>query len=168
MARSQAVHSGGRPESFPGCSRTVPGLLLLWAHPVHGRLRIPSTTFATVIAGAVLAELLLNGSITVDERRITGFQPLGVPGRVIADRVAATLRRSQAGRAAAGALSPASPAEERDRQLAGLIGVARLEHRLYPGRPLAPIRRAVRELPRTLPIARAAKRAVQRRSSDGG
>ncbi|MER7768290.1 hypothetical protein [Kitasatospora sp. NPDC096140] len=39
-----------------------------------------------------------------------------------------------------------------------LIGVSGLEHRLYPGRPGAPIRRAVRKPARDLPIPQAVRR----------
>ncbi|GAA2799807.1 GPP34 family phosphoprotein [Kitasatospora sp. CM 4170] len=52
-------------------------LLLLCAEPVRGRLRIPQSAFYWAVPGSVLAELQLGGAITVDGRRITGFQPLG-------------------------------------------------------------------------------------------
>lgn len=51
-------------------------LLLLCADPRTGRIRQP-LNFHRVIAGAVLAELLVRGAITVEKRHITGFQPLG-------------------------------------------------------------------------------------------
>ncbi|WP_316529090.1 GOLPH3/VPS74 family protein [Kitasatospora brasiliensis] len=204
-------------------------LLLLCAEPVHGRLRVPTTALPTALTGAVLAELQLRGAITVDNHRITGFQPLGdhdelaagvlaelaragksrrhttiehalrrmphhraqryfldrlteqgalavrtrrflgLPyrrwtavrpdaGALIAERVAATLART-------GTLGPTTPAEERDWQLAGLIGAARLENRLYRGAAGAPTRHAVRHLARSLPIAHAVKRVVAARSS---
>ncbi|MFD0279142.1 GPP34 family phosphoprotein [Kitasatospora sp. NPDC127111] len=234
----------------PPVHRSIPEeLLLLCADPVHGRLRIPSGSFHRVIAGGVVAELLVTGAITVEDRRITGFRPLGghdevaagvlarleaagksrrrlgldvvirrVPrkpgsapfldrlaadglltveqrrflglsyrrhvatrpgvGQEIAARVAATLAReghaTAAGPSAAGvsAAGPAlaEPAEaERDRQLAGLIGAARLQRRLYPGAAGAPTRRAVRQLVRELPIARAVQRVVASDSAvDGG
>ncbi|MFE4514006.1 GPP34 family phosphoprotein [Kitasatospora sp. NPDC056783] len=86
-------------------------------------------------------------------RRWTAVRPDA--GALIAGRVAATLART-------GTDGPATPAEERDRQLAGLIGAARLENRLYRG---APTRHAVRRLARSLPIAHAVKRAVAARGS---
>ncbi|MGW2869488.1 GOLPH3/VPS74 family protein [Kitasatospora sp. NPDC001225] len=52
-------------------------LLLLCADPADGRLRIPALTLSTAVAGAVLAELQLAGTITVDGRRITGHRPPG-------------------------------------------------------------------------------------------
>ncbi|GAA0667244.1 hypothetical protein GCM10010193_18560 [Kitasatospora atroaurantiaca] len=58
-------------------------LLLLCADPVTGRLARPAS-FARVIAGGVLAELLLAGAITVDGRRISGYQPLGTTEPVAA------------------------------------------------------------------------------------
>ncbi|MFJ3792079.1 GPP34 family phosphoprotein [Kitasatospora sp. NPDC090091] len=59
-------------------TRSLPEeLLLLCAEPVRGRLRIPQSAFYWAVPGSVLAELQLGGAITVDGRRITGFQPLG-------------------------------------------------------------------------------------------
>ncbi|AUY51651.1 GPP34 family phosphoprotein [Streptomyces sp. CB01881] len=210
-------------------ARSIPEeLLLLCADPVRGRLRIPYATFYRVIAGGAVAELLVTGAITVEERRITGFQPLGAHDEVaagvlarlekagkrkqqlgldlalrgiprkpgltpyldrltadglltvekhrflglpyrrhvatrpdvrqeIAARVAATLAREGGAPAAAG---PDGQPAERDRQLAGLIGAARLDRRLYPGSTGAPTRRAIRQLTKELPIARAVRRAI--------
>ncbi|MFE2724403.1 hypothetical protein [Kitasatospora sp. NPDC059327] len=56
-----------------------------------------------------------------------------------------------------------SPAAERDRQPAGLVGAAGLHYRLYPGAKGAPTRRVMRRLVTGLPIARAVRRA---RSAD--
>lgn len=50
-------------------------LLLLCADPSTGKIRTP-TGFHRAMAGAVLAELLLTGGLTVDDRRITAYQPL--------------------------------------------------------------------------------------------
>ncbi|MFJ9773825.1 GPP34 family phosphoprotein [Kitasatospora sp. NPDC101157] len=201
-------------------------LLLLCADPVSGRLRSP-TAFPTAVAGAVLAEMQLTGTITVEDRRITAFVPsgdhdelttrvltaleragtgrhrttldhalgtlryrsghrrhldrltdqgvltvrtpvfLGLPrrrwtavrpdtGALIAERVAATLART------AGS-GPTTPSEQRDHQLAGLIGAARLERRLYRGTAGEPTRRAVRQLAHSLPVPQAVNRAVARR-----
>ncbi|WP_183107046.1 GPP34 family phosphoprotein [Streptomyces sp. 1114.5] len=201
-------------------------LLLLCADPATGRLRSP-TTFPTAVAGAVLAELQLTGTITVEDRRITAFRPLddhdelaarvlteldraggsrhrttldhalgelryrnaprrhldrltdqgvltvrtpgflGLPrrrwtavrpntGALIAERVAATLARTADS-------GPTTPAEQRDHQLAGLIGAAGLERRLYRGAEGEPARRAVRRLARSLPVPAAVSRAVARR-----
>ncbi|MEV7772537.1 GPP34 family phosphoprotein [Kitasatospora sp. NPDC086791] len=204
-------------------SRPLPEelLLLCAAHPQHGRFRAPTAEFHHVVAGAVLAELLLAGAITVDERYITGHQPFGArdeveagvlarleakgksrfrpgldqaitrvpnpPGyrfhldRLVAEGYCTVQERrflglpwrtypatrpelgpQTAARVAATLLGPEGgddrPTAERDRQLAGLIGVAGLEHRLYPGRTGAPVRRAVRKLARELPIPRAVGR----------
>ncbi|WP_406198754.1 GPP34 family phosphoprotein [Kitasatospora sp. NBC_01560] len=219
----------------PSDRRPIPEeLLLLCADPVDGRLRVPAATYHRVLAGGVVVELLLDGAITVEERRITGYRPLGgqdevaagvlarledagkrrngfsldrairqVPrrpgsapflarlaadgfvtveqrrflglpyrrhvatrpgiGQEIAARVAATLARE-----AGGAGAPAdgrSAADERDRQLAGLIGAGRLDRRVYPGPAGAATRRAVRLLVRELPVARAVRRAVDADSS---
>ncbi|MFI6846874.1 GPP34 family phosphoprotein [Kitasatospora sp. NPDC050467] len=213
----------------PPNARSIPEeLLLLCADPVRGRLRTPHSTLHRVIAGGVVAEMLMSGAITVEGRRITGFQPLGahdevgagvlarlekagkrdqrlgldlvirrVPrkpgpapfldrltsdgllvvetrrflglpyrrhaatrptmGQEIAARVAATLAHE----------GDESPAAERDRQLAGLIGAARLERRLYPGSAGAPTRRAVRRLTRELPIAGAVRRVITSDSAAG-
>ncbi len=201
-------------------SRTVPEeLLLLHADPRDGRIRTPSS-FHRVLAGGVLVELLVTGAISVDGRRITGYQPLGrhdpVTAAVLAglgrsgkrrppaldaavrrvprSAVAAFLhalagqglvrveqhrflgviprRRFRAtvpgvaqeiaGRLRASVLSvPGGPAPvERDRQLAALLGVARLDRRLYPGPENKQLRRAVRVLARELPVARAVKRVL--------
>ncbi|MFJ8625778.1 GPP34 family phosphoprotein [Kitasatospora sp. NPDC093550] len=176
-------------------------LVLLCAHPTHGRFRHPAGEFHHVVAGAVLAELLLDGAISVEKHHITGYQPFGARDEVaagvltrleargksrfrpgldqaiaripnppghryyldhltaegyftveekrflglpwhlhrlvrpevrtwIAARAATTLRDPD------GALG--RPTAARDRQLAGLIGVASLEHRLHPGRDGAP------------------------------
>ncbi|MEU6232144.1 GPP34 family phosphoprotein [Kitasatospora sp. NPDC047058] len=236
----------------PSVRRSIPEeLLLLCADPVRGRLRIPAGSFHRVIAGGVVAELVLTGAVTVEDRRITGFQPLGghdevaagvlarleaagksrhrlglehvvrrIPrkpgaapfldrltaaglltveqrrflglpyrlhvatppgiGQEIAARVAATLAR-EGGAAVGGAAADPSPvsraalppaeraAAERDRQLAGLIGAARLQRRLYPGAAGAPTRQAVRRLVRELPVARAVQRVIASDSAgDGG
>ncbi|MBO1417313.1 GPP34 family phosphoprotein [Streptomyces sp. FH025] len=198
-------------------------LLLLCADPARGRFLNPSPHLNQVIAGAVLAELLLAGAITVEKQRITGYQPLGAadeiaagvlarleakgksrfrpwlvdalrriperPGyrfhldrlvaqgyytveeerflglprrrylptrpdltRQIAERVAATLL--------AGDRGAGRPTAERDRQLAGLISVAGLERRLYPGRDGAPVRRATGRLARELPVPRAVRDVI--------
>ncbi len=210
------------PVTTPSDTRPLPEeLMLLCAHPKSGRFRAPVSEFQHVVAGAVLAELLLAGAITVDKHHITGYQPfgardeveagvlarlegkgksrfrplldraitrvpdppgyrfhldrlveqgcytveekhfLGLPwrshlltrpelGQQIAARVAATLSDPRGG--------DGRPAAERDRQLAGLIGVAGLEHRLYPGRPGALVRRAVRKAAWELPIPQAVRR----------
>ncbi|MFB7616449.1 GPP34 family phosphoprotein [Kitasatospora sp. NPDC056181] len=215
-------------------ARSIPEeLLLLCADPVRGRLRIPYATFYRVIAGGTVAELLVTGAITVEERRITGFRPLGAHDEVaagvlarleaagkrrqqlgldlalrriprkpgltpyldrltadglltvekhrflglpyrrhvatrpdvrqeIAARVAATL--AYEGGAAAG---PDGQSAERDRQLAGLIGAARMDRRLYPGSTGAPTRRAILQLTKELPIARAVRRAINSDSAAG-
>lgn len=210
-------------------SRTIPEeLVLLCASPADGRLRMPSS-FHRVLAGGVLAELLLTGAISVEGRRITGFQPLGDhepvaagvltrlggPGRRKAPAALdTTLRRIRRGevqalvesfatrgllsierrrllgvlpyrqvtstepdaareiaaRLRATVLSPPGwpGAAERDRQLAGLLGAARLERRLYPGAENAQVRRTVRVLARELPIARAAQRAISADSAAAG
>ncbi|MFC8454467.1 GPP34 family phosphoprotein [Kitasatospora sp. NPDC057223] len=201
-------------------SRTVPEeLLLLHADPRDGRIRTPST-FHRVLAGGVLAELLVTGAISVDGRHITGYRPLGqhdpVAAGVLAelgrarkgrppglDRAVRRVPRSAvtaclhtlagqgavrverrrllgvvpyrrfsattpqvaqqiAGRLRASVLpvpGGAGPVE-RDRQLAALVGVARLDRRLYPGPENKQLRRAVRVLARDLPIARAVKRVL--------
>ncbi|KJS55254.1 hypothetical protein VM98_14445 [Streptomyces rubellomurinus subsp. indigoferus] len=111
-----------------------------------------------------LDRLTGQGALTVTTHRF-----LGLPHRrwtavrpdtaaLIAGRVAATLARTADS-------GPATPAEERDHQLAGLIGAARLDRRLYPGAAGAPTRRAVRQLARSLPVAGAVKRALDRRRS---
>ncbi|MFJ9951171.1 GPP34 family phosphoprotein [Kitasatospora sp. NPDC091207] len=107
----------------------------------------------------LLDRLAADGVITVETRRFLGLpyrrrtatRP-GI-GQEIAGRVAATLARG----------GDRSPAAERDRQLAGLVGAAGLHYRLYPGAKGAPTRRAVRRLVTELPIARAVRRA---RSAD--
>ncbi|MER7580893.1 GPP34 family phosphoprotein [Kitasatospora sp. NPDC097691] len=213
-------------------SRPLPEeLILLCAHPKHGRFRAPVSEFHHAVAGAVLAELLLAGAITVEKRHITGYQPFGARDEVEAgvlarleakgksrfrpvldqaitrvpnppghrfhlDRLVAQgcytvaekrilglpwrthlltrpeLRQQTADRVAATLLNPHPsdprltdppgggdrPSVERDRQLAGLIGVSGLEHRLYPGRSGAPVRRAVRKLAWDLPIPQAVRR----------
>ncbi|GHF62392.1 GOLPH3/VPS74 family protein [Kitasatospora xanthocidica] len=202
-------------------------LLLLCAHPAHGRFRVPASQFHHVVAGAVLAELVLGGAVTVEKHRITGYQPFGARDEVAAgvlarleargksrfrpgldqalaqvpdppghrfhlDRLTAAgyyaveekrflglpwrthrllrpdLREETAARVAATLLAPdggaGRPTAERDRQLAALIHVASLDHRLYPGRPGAPVRRAARKLAGELPVPRAVQRI--RSSSD--
>ncbi|MBD0676152.1 GOLPH3/VPS74 family protein [Streptomyces sp. CBMA156] len=217
-------------------------LLLLCADPAGGRLRVPSLTVSTAVAGAVLAELLLAGAITVDGRRITGHQPLGghdepatavlagleragkgrprtldhalrelthphgrttrhyldrmvgqgvltvrsrcflgLPHRrwtavppdaraLIAGRIAATLARTGPADTTgpSDTAVPSGTADERDRQLAGLVGAARLERRLYPGSKGARTRQAVRQLARGLPVPRAVEREIARRRSQSG
>ncbi|MDX6346582.1 MAG: hypothetical protein QOF84_1372 [Streptomyces sp.] len=68
-------------------------LLLLCTVPQTGLLKRPQN-FNRVLAGAVLAELLLGGAITVDGKRITGVRPLTTPGDPVADRVVADLARA--------------------------------------------------------------------------
>ncbi|MFF2042300.1 GPP34 family phosphoprotein [Kitasatospora sp. NPDC058170] len=69
----------------PFDTRSIPEeLLLLCVDPEYGRLRIPRATIHRVIAGAVLAELLVTGAISVDGRRITGYRPLGPADEVAA------------------------------------------------------------------------------------
>ncbi|MER7669212.1 GPP34 family phosphoprotein [Kitasatospora sp. NPDC096128] len=209
-------------------------LLLLCADPARGRFLSPSLHLNEVIAGAVLAELVLNGAISVEVHRfggarIAGYQPFGAfdevsagvlarlaakgksrfrpwlpeavqwiperPGyrfyldrlvaqgyyaveekrflglprkrypaqrpdlaRQISDRVAATLSAPDGG--------TARPTAERDRQLAGLIDVAGLDRRRYPGRDGAPIRRAAGRLARDLPVCRAVRHVIERKSGD--
>ncbi|WP_395296085.1 GPP34 family phosphoprotein [Kitasatospora hibisci] len=66
-------------------TRSLPEeLLLLCAEPVRGRLRIPQSSLYWAVPGSVLAELQLSGGITVDGRRITGFQPLGSQDEIAA------------------------------------------------------------------------------------
>ncbi|MFF4651523.1 GPP34 family phosphoprotein [Streptomyces sp. NPDC001380] len=66
------MHGGPRP--------TLPEeLLLLCADPVSGRLRRPRN-FNRVLGGALLAELLLAGAVTVEGRRITGVRPIATGG----------------------------------------------------------------------------------------
>lgn len=81
-----------------------------------------------------------------------------------ADRVAATLLDSHPPETHPQGLRGGSDraSAERDRQLAGLIGVSGLEHGLPPGRPGAPIRRAVRKPARDLPIPQAVRRVGSR------
>jgi len=78
-------------------ARPIPEeLLLLCADPATGRIVRPAN-FARVVAGGVLAELLLAGAITVDGRRITGYRPLGVTEPVAAGvlaRLAAAGKRN--------------------------------------------------------------------------
>ncbi|MGV9268791.1 GOLPH3/VPS74 family protein [Kitasatospora sp. NPDC003701] len=106
-----------------------------------------------------LDRLAADGVITVETRRFLGLPyrrctaTRPVIGQEIAARVADTLARR----------GDRSPAAERDRQLAGLLGAAGLHRRLYPGAHGAPTRRAVRRLVTELPIARAVRRA---RSAD--
>ncbi|MFG3055095.1 GPP34 family phosphoprotein [Kitasatospora sp. NPDC048239] len=203
-------------------TRSIPEeLLLLCVDPEHGRLRIPAATFHRVIAGGVLAELLVTGAISVDGRRITGYRPLGPADEVAAgvlarlegagkrqsprgldialrriprkpghrpylDRLVAAglvtaetrrvlgipYRRYVAVRPDIGAVTAArvaatlerpadgSSADERDRQLAGLVAAARLDRRLYPGSAGAATRRAARQLGKELPVAQAVRRAL--------
>ncbi|MBV2154075.1 GPP34 family phosphoprotein [Kitasatospora sp. SUK 42] len=204
-------------------------LLLLCADPARGRFLNPSSHLNQVIAGAVLAELLLTGAITVEKQRITGYQPFGATDEVAAgvlarleskgksrfrpwlfeavrwiperpgyrfhlDRLVAQgyytveekrflglpvrrhlptrpdLARQTAARVAATLLArdggAGRPTAERDRQLAGLIDVAGLERRLYPGRDGAPIRRAAGRLARELPVPQAVRKAVERMSGN--
>ncbi|MFJ6623026.1 GPP34 family phosphoprotein [Kitasatospora sp. NPDC091335] len=223
-------------------------LLLLCADPAGGRLRIPSLTVSTAVAGAALAELLPAGAITVDERRITGHQPLGghdepgtavlagleragkgrprtldhalrelthphgrttrhyldrmvgqgvltarsrcfpgLPHRrwtavrpdaraLIAGRIAATLARTGPSDTTvpsdttgpSDTAVPSGTTDERDRQLAGLVGAARPERRLYPGSKGARTRQAVRQPARGLPVPRAVEREIARRRSQSG
>ncbi|MFE5584293.1 GPP34 family phosphoprotein [Kitasatospora sp. NPDC056531] len=204
-------------------------LLLLCADPARGRFRDPSAHLNQVIAGAVLAELLVTGAITVEKERITGYQPFGARDEVAAgilarleakgksrfrpwvshavrwvperpghrfylDRLVTqgfyTLEETRflglprrrylttrpdvaqqiRARVAATLLAPDGgaglPTAERDRQLAGLIDVAGLERRLYPGRDGAPIRRVARRLAWDLPIPRAVRAVIREMSSD--
>ncbi|HJD81269.1 GPP34 family phosphoprotein [Kitasatospora aureofaciens] len=111
-----------------------------------------------------LDRLTGQGVLTVRTHRFLGLpyrRWTAVPpdaGALIAERVAATLARTAVS-------GPTSPAEERDHQLAGLIGAVRLEYRIYRGTAGTPTRRAVRRLSRSLPVAHAVKQAVARRTA---
>ncbi|MFG3226956.1 GPP34 family phosphoprotein [Kitasatospora sp. NPDC048194] len=70
---------------IPSDVRPLPEeLLLLCADPARGRFRSPSAHLRHVVAGAVLAELLVTGAITVEKQQITGYRPVGAPDEVAA------------------------------------------------------------------------------------
>ena len=106
---------------------------------------------------ALLHMLADQGVVRTERRRLLGIIPYRrfsatVPG--VAQQIAGRLRASVLS-------APGGPAPvERDRQLAALVGVARLGRRLYPGPEDKQLRRAVRVLARELPIARAVRRVL--------
>ncbi|MEV6972354.1 GPP34 family phosphoprotein [Kitasatospora sp. NPDC093806] len=86
------------PDPVPPGGLSLPEeLVLLCTDPEQGLLRVSSAAFQRVIAGAVIAELLLTGGLTVEGRLITGFQPLGPRDEIGAD-VLARLDRARKGR----------------------------------------------------------------------
>ncbi|WP_406089303.1 GPP34 family phosphoprotein [Kitasatospora purpeofusca] len=72
-------------------------LVLLCTDPDSGTPRVSRNGFQRAIAAAVLTELLLTGGITVEDRRITGFRPVGAGDEVTAE-VLARLERAPKGR----------------------------------------------------------------------
>ncbi|MEE1827521.1 GPP34 family phosphoprotein [Streptomyces sp. BE20] len=228
-------------DSGPHGRRPMPEeLVLLCTDPAHGRMPVPAAAFYRALTGGVLAELVLAGAVAVEDRRITGFRPLGaqdeitagvldrlaeagkwkhrlgldhvmrqiprrealghfrerlvaegvltverrrvllvpyrahlpVPataGQEIADRIARALGRTGAGTGGTaaspgGAGGPDGP----DLQLAGLIGAARLDRRIFPGPENTEVRKAARRLVKELPVARAVRRLVDADNASGG
>ncbi|MFJ8434480.1 GPP34 family phosphoprotein [Kitasatospora sp. NPDC094019] len=72
-------------------------LLLLCTDPDSGTLRVSRAAFQRAVAAAVLAELLLAGAITAEDRRITAFRPVEARDEVTAE-VLALLGRTVWGR----------------------------------------------------------------------
>ncbi|WP_406113645.1 GPP34 family phosphoprotein [Kitasatospora purpeofusca] len=71
-------------------------LVLLCTDPDSGTPRVSRNGFQRAIAATVLTELLLTGGITVEDRRITGFRPVGAGDEVTAE-VLARLERAPRG-----------------------------------------------------------------------
>ncbi|MET8702327.1 GPP34 family phosphoprotein [Kitasatospora sp. NPDC004723] len=144
MAPLDPPASPGPPD--PAGARPLPEeLVLLCTDPGRGLLRVSSSAFRRVIAGAVLAELLLTGGITVEGRRITGFQPLGAHDEIGA-AVLARLERTRKGRrpgleAAVRRVPRDAVRHYRDRLVAqGAMTVERRRKLLVPYRVLLPVR----------------------------
>ncbi|WP_327677178.1 GOLPH3/VPS74 family protein [Kitasatospora sp. NBC_00458] len=83
-------------DSGPRGRRSIPEeLVLLCTDPAQGTLRVSTAAFYRVLAGGVLADLLLAGGVTVEDRRITAFQPLGASDEITAGVLA---RLAEAGK----------------------------------------------------------------------
>ncbi|KJY34408.1 GPP34 family phosphoprotein [Streptomyces sp. NRRL S-495] len=121
-------------------------LVLLCTDPDSGALRVSRNGFQRAIAAAVLTELLLTGGLTVEDRRITGFRPVGAGDEVTAE-VLARLERSPKGRRpgldAALRRVPRAPAVRSFRERLVASGHLTLERRrilLVPYRAWLPVR----------------------------
>ncbi|MFD5917221.1 hypothetical protein ACFVYP_07535 [Kitasatospora sp. NPDC058201] len=77
---------------------------------------------------------------------------------------AAAFYRALTGASPVGACGPDGP----DLQLAGLIGAARLDRRIFPGPENTEVRKAARRLVKELPVARAVRRLVDADNASGG
>ncbi|MFF7592117.1 GPP34 family phosphoprotein [Kitasatospora purpeofusca] len=124
-------------------------LVLLCADPDSGTLRVSRNGFQRAVAAAVLAELLLTGGIEVEDRRITGFRPVGAHDEVTAE-VLARLERARKGRRpgldAALRRVPRGPAVRAFRERLVASGHLTLERRrilLVPYRAWLPVRATV-------------------------
>ncbi|MDY0810321.1 GPP34 family phosphoprotein [Kitasatospora purpeofusca] len=121
--------------------------------------------------------LVASGHLTAERRRILLLVPYRAwpPVRAtvaaeIAERITASLSRkgSASGYGSDAARWGASPAAERDLQLAGMLWAARLDRRLFPGRIHSELRKSFRAVAREQPIAQALHRVVGSDNAGGG
>ncbi|MGY0461718.1 GPP34 family phosphoprotein [Kitasatospora sp. cg17-2] len=125
-------------------------LVLLFTDPDSGTLRVSRNGFQRAIAAAVLAELLLTGGIEVEDRRITGFRPVGARDEVTAevlDRLGQAPKGRRPGLDAALRRVPRGPAVRIFRERLVASGHLTLERRLFlllvPYRAWLPVRATV-------------------------
>ncbi|MEU3569262.1 GPP34 family phosphoprotein [Kitasatospora sp. NPDC036755] len=134
------------PPGPPGDRPLMDELVLLCNSPGPKWLNSSPTVFERMIAGAVLADLLLTGAITIEDRWITGFNPFGARDGA-GEAVLGRLSRVRKGRrskldSAVRWIPPRETARYyQDRLVAQ--GVMTVEHRrllLRPYRALLPVR----------------------------